>query len=313
MIELFPLEHHLDALTPFWESIAAYYVLKECDFNYIPTLQERARESTTDKVRGLIAYSNRQPVALGWVERTTSCSGNVMVHTLHPEFHSIMPTELVKRGFLDGIFCELFQFEDTSAYRDAFIAAGAHENRRQRMGVYLSNVTPTGLTIPGVSFEPVTLDDAPEVAKLSAAAHRISGDYVGYAALEDDQGRLELEQRIFSGFYGPIAVDSAIKLIYQGQMVGICSAIEIACWGHDKVPWVFDICIHPEFMGRGFGRVLMEELLRRFKQHYEVCGLAVTLSNTSAVALYEKLGFIVTDPFFEYVVFPKGSPHGPQN
>ena len=85
--------------------------------------------------------SNRYPVAMGWVERITAHTGNVMVFSLYPEFRAPLVKEIVKRGLIDDIFCELFQFEDTEEYQEAFRAQGAHENARQRMGIYLNNVS----------------------------------------------------------------------------------------------------------------------------------------------------------------------------
>lgn len=55
---------------------------------------------------------------------------------------------------------------------------------------------------------------------------------------------------------------------------------------------VLNICVHPEYRGRGWGRDLLclleEEALRR---DAEVLLLEVRPSNTAAVALYESIGF----------------------
>ncbi len=312
MIEFFPLETQLRALTPLWEGISEYLIAKGGTYDIIPTLQEQAQSSTTGKVSGIVLQSNRHPVALGWVERITDCTGNALVYSLHPEFQAPLVKEMVSRGLMDDIFCELFQFEDTEVYREAFRAQGVHENVRQRMGIYLSNVQFSTKTLPqGLGFVPLTIADAPAVAKLSARCHQISRDYVGYKALESEDGRLELEHRIFSGFYGPVIPESAIKLIKDGRMIGMCVAVEIKCWGYEKVPWIFDVCIEEAEMGKGYGRLIVEELLRKLEKSYEVCGLAVTMDNHAARTLYEKLGFMVTDPFYEYVRFTKGAPiHG---
>ena len=51
------------------------------------------------------------------------------------------------------------------------------------------------------------------------------------------------------------------------------------------------VAVLPEFRG-GVGRALMLEALRRMREHrYQVALLSVTAENTTALTLYERLGF----------------------
>jgi ribosomal-protein-alanine N-acetyltransferase len=55
---------------------------------------------------------------------------------------------------------------------------------------------------------------------------------------------------------------------------------------------ILTIAVRPDRRGRGFGRMLMEEALRRlYRERIAACFLEVDRDNAAAVRLYEKLGF----------------------
>jgi ribosomal-protein-alanine N-acetyltransferase len=57
---------------------------------------------------------------------------------------------------------------------------------------------------------------------------------------------------------------------------------------------VLTIAVRPEYRGRGYGRLLMEEALRRlYRDRVAACFLEVERSNAAAVSLYRSLGFVV--------------------
>ena len=85
-------------------------------------------------------------------------------------------------------------------------------------------------------------------------------------------------------------------------MIATCLMIEVKCWGYDKVPWVFDLVVKPEYHGKGIGRILISESLNKcLEEKFPICGLAVTTSNKYAIRLYEKLNFQHVDNFYEYI------------
>jgi ribosomal protein S18 acetylase RimI-like enzyme len=66
----------------------------------------------------------------------------------------------------------------------------------------------------------------------------------------------------------------------------------------DDVGHVTQICVSPEFRGRGLGRLLMVECARALAQRgFSLLTLTVTASNQRAVSLYEWLGFKGTHRF----------------
>jgi ribosomal-protein-alanine N-acetyltransferase len=57
---------------------------------------------------------------------------------------------------------------------------------------------------------------------------------------------------------------------------------------------ILTIAVRRAVRGRGYGRMLMEEALRRlYRDRIAVCFLEVNRSNASAVRLYRSLGFVV--------------------
>ncbi len=56
---------------------------------------------------------------------------------------------------------------------------------------------------------------------------------------------------------------------------------------------ILNLCIHPDWQGRGLGRKLILRLLKTARQHgAETAFLEVRESNLAALALYGKLGFV---------------------
>ena len=61
-----------------------------------------------------------------------------------------------------------------------------------------------------------------------------------------------------------------------------------------KVPGfteVSAVCTHPDYLGRGYARTLMLEVMRRIRDRDETPFLHVRGDNDRAIALYERLGF----------------------
>jgi ribosomal-protein-alanine N-acetyltransferase len=55
---------------------------------------------------------------------------------------------------------------------------------------------------------------------------------------------------------------------------------------------LLNVCVHPDFQGHGFGRILVEHLLERARtREASTIFLEVRPSNVAACELYDKLGF----------------------
>jgi len=76
-------------------------------------------------------------------------------------------------------------------------------------------------------------------------------------------------------------------LYCSGELVGFYMA-EMA--GPDFT--LMDICVSPHFQGKGYAKLLLEDLLEEAKtRSAESIFLEVRVSNLSAISLYEKFGF----------------------
>ncbi len=290
-----------------WPSIEETWKKRGGLTDIVPTLLERLDKP--EKLSGRILYANEVPVAVFWVEKLTQNYGNVFFHSSHPAFRKALVEGLFKTDCINGVYAELIYFEDTLDYRKLMINSHAYENARQRMGRFLTDFTLQNEPDARITYQPTTEEMTPLIAPISAAGHCMSRDYVGYTGLENAESRAALQAQVFSGFYGPVATDASLAMYYDGKLIGSVLIVEIACWGYDKVPWVFDISIDAAYQGKGLGLALMIESMQRLKAlDYSVIGLAVTITNSAALHIYEKLDFMITDPFTEYL-FPNPEAH----
>ena len=63
-----------------------------------------------------------------------------------------------------------------------------------------------------------------------------------------------------------------------------------------------NICTHPDFRGKGYGRAATAKLCKSLLQEIEFIGLNVKADNKTAISLYEKLGFEIVSSYFEFMV-----------
>ena len=54
---------------------------------------------------------------------------------------------------------------------------------------------------------------------------------------------------------------------------------------------LYSICLLPAYQGQGLVKAYLQERIHSFAKNYEKMGLEVRLNNTSALALYLRLGF----------------------
>ncbi|MCW2256396.1 ribosomal-protein-alanine N-acetyltransferase [Providencia alcalifaciens] len=92
-------------------------------------------------------------------------------------------------------------------------------------------------------------------------------------------------ERVFYGNQGERYHN--IKLSVNNQVVGFAITQCVL----DEAT-LFNIAVHPEFQGRGYGRLLMDHLINDLiDKDILTLWLEVRESNTAALALYDKLGF----------------------
>ncbi len=95
-----------------------------------------------------------------------------------------------------------------------------------------------------------------------------------------------------------------------GTFIGIRSDGKLVAMAGErlKVPGhteISAVCTHPEHEGKGYGRALMGEVMRRIRERGETPFLHVRQENTRALELYKRLGFRER-VMFHLVVLRKG-------
>ncbi len=63
-----------------------------------------------------------------------------------------------------------------------------------------------------------------------------------------------------------------------------------------------NICTHPDFRGKGWGKAVTAKLCKSLLLEIEYIGLNVKTDNKTAISLYEKLGFEIVSSYFEFMV-----------
>ena len=75
---------------------------------------------------------------------------------------------------------------------------------------------------------------------------------------------------------------------YKGKYVGICCVEKIS----DTEALIHGVSVKKDFQGKGLGKLIMKEILYRAKQNnVKKAILTVSMDNTRAATLYQKLGF----------------------
>jgi ribosomal protein S18 acetylase RimI-like enzyme len=64
-------------------------------------------------------------------------------------------------------------------------------------------------------------------------------------------------------------------------------------WDFQRPQWIYDIVVHPEFQGKGLGKMLMEKAEEFAKEMQRDIGLFVHENNKAAINLYKKENYFV--------------------
>ncbi len=112
----------------------------------------------------------------------------------------------------------------------------------------------------------------------------------------DVPAMIDLTGRTRPGPFGP-------RTIELGHYIGIHADGALAAMAGERMRFdhfveISAVCTDPAFRGRGFATLLMLRLARRIQDQGMVPILHVFESNASAIALYERMGFVKRRAFF---------------
>ena len=111
--------------------------------------------------------------------------------------------------------------------------------------------------------------------------------------------RTQFATDLRSGKHGKGIDEASLLMSYDGQAVGVIDVVEVP-YKDEKIGWIMDISILPEFQGIGLGQQLIKQSLSNaYYAGYSKIGLGVTLTNKGAYQLYQHLGFEDYEIFVE--------------
>jgi ribosomal protein S18 acetylase RimI-like enzyme len=155
-------------------------------------------------------------------------------------------------------------------------------------------------------YKPLLLDELPEGLKLrswteadfSPAAHLIAGAYAGHldSRINDQYQSVAGSMRFLHNiirFPGCGRFDAAASRVLVQQRTGGLKGILLCSQVKDDVAHITQICVAPDYQGRGLGGLMVESCAGHLRtRRFDAATLTVTEQNTGAVRLYERLGFV---------------------
>ena len=88
------------------------------------------------------------------------------------------------------------------------------------------------------------------------------------------------------------------QIISNGKLIGMSFILK----QNEKVVFVAEVSILPEYQGKGLGKALMNKIIQSCaNKGYSKLGIDVTKDNISAYKLYQKLDFIEQNEFLTII------------
>ena len=98
-------------------------------------------------------------------------------------------------------------------------------------------------------------------------------------------------------------LENGIKYIFMDELETSVGMFKLFPWTYraSHIAYLGGLAIHPAFVGKGFGKKMMEEIIDLANQQgYKRIELSVATENLKAVELYKKMGFEVEGTMRNY-------------
>ncbi len=203
---------------------------------------------------------------------------------------------------LSNFVFELIHFRKDHLVNDIFINFGLLEKPRQRM-LYSINDDLTPVQYPShLKFEPISINNLNHLASISTAAHRIRHAVEGYHDFFNSDDRIKMEKCLLDELFNPYAHKSSFLMKCHKDYIGVCSAVIMDGWNSEKIIWIMDFSLLPKYQGFGYAKYFLNYIVEQTQlSGFSQLGLGVTISNKTAVRLYESFGFQVKEYFVEFI------------
>ena len=115
------------------------------------------------------------------------------------------------------------------------------------------------------------------------------------------------EQAYPGNFFEPRMLDTKryFGIRQDGKLVSVAGVHVYSA--RYRVAALGNITTHPDYRGRGYGRIASARVCKSLLSEIDYIGLNVKADNTSAIRCYEKLGFETIGSFGEFEVELKTS------
>lgn len=173
---------------------------------------------------------------------------------------------------------------------------GYQATPRARLVLDLAAVDTALPHLPGYRFVSWQASYQDAAAVLLELAHRDSADIALQPEFAGLEGIQRLFQMVFAGHYGRFDPDLAWMALAGEQLAGL--ALNVWHAALQTQGFILDLAVAPAHRRQGLGRALVLTTAHAFREAgAPKLGLAVTLVNRPAMALYEGLGFQVEQYF----------------
>jgi ribosomal protein S18 acetylase RimI-like enzyme len=200
---------------------------------------------------------------------------------------------------------------DNQAIRNHFLSQGFQVHDRQFLHLSLQNealadgARATGNLSIGLAVTPAVSIVPWDARWFQAASELILASYRGHVDSQiSDQYRTQagaarfLDNLVHFPGCGTFLPDVSLLALYPDGARHKLAGMILTSIVSDEVAHITQLCVAPEQQEKGLGRRLILEVTRRLQARgFKAATLTVTVSNTRAVQLYRRLGFISLNTF----------------
>ena len=284
------------------EDAAAFIALRlsesDAPAEDLATLVARFIEAPPDRAANrFIGYVGEQPVGCFSLPYNAS-RVSIIGFVVYPQYRASYAPALLQRAIaLAKERGSVLEAHYNQQYRPFYLQAG-FQDERERLGLQASiaDYQATPLRIPnGIHLRPPQPDEAEAVGELQQLSYAGTEDAAMLGATRE--AAIEVIRTMFDGQYGPFDfAHSRLAEDEQGRLVGGC----LVSSGRGDVLFILSLAVLPAWQGKGLGRALLAESFNQAAAAgIPQVGLAVSLGNDKALALYRSFGMTEIYRFYE--------------
>ena len=288
---------HSRALEPLFQEEARHW-RDELHWDYLPSIDLISKFIDARSLNGYLAMKDGRPAGYGFyvLEDHKGLIGGLFVSsqvqqaTITKELLSEMFSALRSMPLLQRIEAQLMPFG--TELDPAFLSQYFRLHKRQFMLLNLADANLSGKPLSaGLRLEPWSDRAFESAARLIQLAYADHVDGTINDQYRSEAGGMKFLRNIVilpgCGQFLPEA-SFLVRPATSDSLIGMVLTSTV----QERVGHTTQICVMPGYQKHGIGRALMEQSIHALRRrHYERLSLTVTAVNSSAVDLYEHLGF----------------------